>query len=600
MPADFADQTDFENADRGLIARLEPGIITNPAGQVVFDADQFSSITRGECPQTVHPGLWRQSQLTALQGLYEVTPGIYQVRGADLSNMTLVESRTGVIVIDPLISQECAAAALALYRAHRGERPVTAVIYTHAHLDHFGGVLGVVAADTKVPIIAPEHFMEHAVSENVYAGTAMLRRGMYYSGDALPAGPEGSVGMGLGQRASHGTVGLIAPTLDITHTGQEKIIDGVRILFQLTPGTESPAEMNFYFPAQHALCLAENATRNMHNLLTLRGAQVRDPRVWSRYLAEAIDLYADDCEVAFASHHWPTWGRDSIRVFLQEQRDLYGYLHDQTVRLLNQGYTGTEAAELIEMPPGLDAAWHTHGYYGSASHNVKAIYQRYLGWYDGNPAHLWQHPPAAAAQRYARLAGGPDQLTARAREFLDEGDARFAAELASHAVFADPGSAGAREVLALALQRMGYGAENATWRNCFLMGALELREGIQPTTITASAGMASAMTVTQLFDTIAIRIDGPRAADTALSILWQFTDSGERYFMELSNGVLVHYPTLRSPDVDLALTLTQPQLPGVLASGSPDGIRAVGDAVVLKTLMTLTDEPDPDFAIVTP
>jgi alkyl sulfatase BDS1-like metallo-beta-lactamase superfamily hydrolase len=600
MPADFADRVDFENAERGLIARLEPASITNAAGQVVFDADQFGLATRGDCPETVHPSLWRQSQLTALQGLYEVTPGIYQVRGADLSNMTLVESRTGVIVIDPLISQECAAAALALYRANRGDRPVTAVIYTHPHLDHFGGVLGVVPADTKVPIMAPEHFMDHAVSENVYAGTAMLRRGMYYSGDALPAGPEGSVGMGLGPKASHGTVGLIAPTLDITHTGQEKIIDGVRILFQLTPGTESPAEMNFYLPAQRALCLAENVTHNLHNLLTLRGAQVRDPRIWSRYIAEAIDLFTDECEVAFASHHWPIWGRDNIGAFLREQRDLYGYLHDQTLRLLNQGYTGTEAAEMIEMPPGLDAAWHTHGYYGSASHNVKAIYQRYLGWYDGNPAHLWQHPPEAAAQRYARLVGGPDQLTARAREYLDEGDPRFAAELASHAVFADAASAGAREVLALALQRLGYGAENATWRNCFLMGALELREGIQPTTVAASAGMASAMTVTQLFDTIAIRIDGPRAADTALSILWYFTDSGERYYMELSNGALIHYPTLRSPDVDLSLTLTQPQLLGLLASGSPDGIQVVGDPVVLKTLIGLTGEPDPEFAIVTP
>jgi alkyl sulfatase BDS1-like metallo-beta-lactamase superfamily hydrolase len=599
MPADLSDQTDFANAGRGLIARLEPGMIMNSGGQAVFDADQFSLIT-GDCPATVHPSLWRQSQLTARQGLYEVTPGIYQVRGADLANMTLVESRTGVIVIDPLTSQECAAAALALYRAHRGDRTVTAVIYTHPHLDHFGGVLGVVPADTKVPIIAPEHFMEHAVSENVYAGTAMLRRGMYYSGDALPAGPTGSVGMGLGTRVSHGTVGLIAPTLFITRTVHEKIIDGVRILFQLTPGTECPAEMNFFFPAQQALCLAENATRNMHNLLTLRGAQVRDPRSWSRYIAEAMELFGDQCEVAFASHHWPTWGRESIRAFLREQRDLYGYLHDQTLRLLNLGYTGTEAAEMIEMPAELDAAWHTHGYYGSANHNIKAVYQRYLGWYDGNPAHLWQHPPEEAAHRYARIAGGPDELAARAREFLDEGDMRFAAELASHAVFADPASAAAREVLALALEQLGYGAENATWRNCFLMGALELREGIQPTTVVAGAGMASAMTITQLFDTVAIRIDGPRAADTVLSILWYFTDTGERYFMELSNGVLIHHPTLRTPEVDLSLSLTQPQLLGLLATQSLDGIQCAGNPVVLKALFGLTDEPDPEFAIVTP
>jgi alkyl sulfatase BDS1-like metallo-beta-lactamase superfamily hydrolase len=599
MPADMADRTDFDNAERGLIARLEPGVIRDAAGRVVWDIDAFGRATRGECPETVNRSLWRQSQLTAIQGLFEVTGGVYQVRGADLSNMTLVESDHGVIVIDPLISAECAAAALALYRAHRGERPVVAVIYTHSHIDHFGGVLGVVGAGTTVPIIAPEHFMEHAVSENVYAGIAMLRRGIYYSGTTLPVGPEGRVGMGLGAAGSTGAVGLIAPTVDITRTGQEEVIDGVRIVFQMTPHTEAPAEMNFHFPAQRALCLAENATRNLHNLLTLRGAEVRDPRMWSRYLAEAIELFGDETDVAFASHHWPTWGQDSIRAFLGEQRDLYAYLHDQTLRLMNQGYTGTEIAEVIEVPPKLAAAWHAHGYYGSVSHNVKAIYQRYLGWYDGNPAHLWQHPPQAAAVRYARLAGGVAELAARAREFLDEGDLRFAAELASHAVFADPGSAEARDVLAQSLQRLGYGAECATWRNCFLTGARELRSGITPTPFDAG-GMAPALTVTQLFDTIAIRIDGPRAAGTRASVLWHFTDSGERYLMELSNGVLIHHPTTHEPKTDLALSLTHPQLLGLLASGSLDGIGAAGDPSVLQTLMSLTGQPDPSFAVVTP
>ena len=370
-------------------------------------------------------------------------------------------------------------------------------------------------------------------------------------------------------------------------------------MFQLTPHTEAPAEMNFHFPAQRALCLAENATHNLHNLLTLRGAEVRDPRIWSRYLAEAIELFGDDTDVAFASHHWPTWGHDNIERFLTEQRDLYAYLHDQTLRLLNQGCTGAEIAEIIEVPPNLDAAWHTHGYYGSVSHNVKAVYQRYLGWYDGNPAHLWQHPPQAAAERYARLAGGVDQLIARAREFLDEGDLRFAAELASHAVFADPGSADAKDVLGHALQRLGYGSECATWRNCFLMGAKELRDGIKPTALAAS-GMARALTVTQLFDTIAIRIDGPRAAGTARSVLWHFTDSGERYLMELSNGALIHFPTRHAPAADLTLTLTHPQLLGLLTSGSLDGIGASGDRGVLQTIMSFTDEPDPSFPVVTP
>jgi len=598
--ADMTDRADFDNAGRGLIARLEPGIVRNADGRIVWDIDAFGLAMQGQCPGTVNQSLWRQSRLTAIQGLFEVVPGIYQVRGADLSNMTLVESDNGVIVIDPLVSAECAAAALALYRAHRGDRPVTAVIYTHSHVDHFGGVLGVVGADTDVPVVAPEHFLEHAVSENVYAGIAMLRRGFYYSGTPLPVGAEGRVGMGLGPAASTGTIGLIAPTVDIIGTEQEEIIDGVHIVFQITPGTEAPAEMNFYFLAHRALCLAENVTRNMHNLLTLRGAQVRDPRTWSRYIAEATELFLDDTDVAFASHHWPTWGRRNIARFLSEQRDLYAYLHDQTVRRMNQGYTGTEIAEDFELPPALAAAWHARGYYGSVSHNVKAIYQRYLGWYDGNPAHLWQHPPQAAAQRYARLAGGTAELTARAREFLDEGDLRFAAELASHAVFADPGLAAARQVLADALQRLGYGSECATWRNCFLTGADELHNGISPTPFSASPGMAAAMTVPQLFDTIAIRIDGLRAAGTALSVLWRFTDSGEHYRMELSNGVLIHYPTRREQQADLTLTLTRAQLAGLLTSGSLDGVSASGDRSVLATLLSLTDQPDPDFAVVTP
>ena len=599
MPADLADRTDFDNAHRGLVARLEPGVVLDAGGRVVWDIDAFGRALAGDCPDSVHLGLWRQSQLTAVQGLFEVTDGIYQVRGADLSNMTLVEGDTGVIVIDPLVSAECAAAALALYREHRGDRPVSGVIYTHSHIDHFGGVLGVVDADTHVPVIAPEHFMEHAVSENVYAGVAMLRRGFYYSGGALPVGPDSKVGMGLGPAASTGTIGLVAPSLEITRTGQEEVVDGVRIVFQLTPATEAPAEMHFFFPDRRALCLAENATHNLHNILTLRGAEVRDARMWSRYLSEAAELFLDDTDVAFASHHWPTWGRDNVRTFLTEQRDLYAYLHDQTLRLLNKGYVGSEAAEMIELPPQLDAVWHTHGFYGSVSHNVKAIYQRYLGWYDGNPAHLWQHPPRATAERYARCFGGVDQIVAKAREFLAEGDLRFAAELASHAVFADPTSAEAGDVLAQTFDRLGRGAECATWRNCFLVGADELRNGIVPNPY-SSTGLVDALTVSQLFDTLALRIDGPRAVGTSLSLLWRFTDIDEQHLMELSNGALIHHPTRRSPEVDLTLGLTRPQLLQVLASGSLDGVETSGDLVVLKTLLSLTDAPDPSFPVVTP
>ncbi len=600
MPADFNDRTDFENADRGFIARIEPLTIANADGRQVWDMEGWAFL-EGPCPETANPSLWRQGQLNCRHGLYEVTGGIYQVRGFDLSNMTLVESDHGVIVIDPLVSEETAAAALALYRSHRGDRAVTAVIYTHAHVDHFGGVLGVVDADTAVPIVAPEHFLEHAVSENVYAGTAMLRRGYYYGGVALAKGAKGTLGMGLGPAPSTGAVGLIAPTIDVTRTGQEEVLDGVRIVFQNTPGTECPAEMNFYFPDHRALCLAENATHNLHNLLTLRGAQVRDPRIWSRYLSEAIELFARESDVAFASHHWPTWGSANIITFLREQRDLYAYLHDQTLRLMNRGYVGAEIAEMLEMPPGLDAVWHTHGYYGSANHNVKAVYQRYLGWYDGNPAHLWQHPPVAAAERYVKVIGGVDATVAKAMSFLEKGDLRFAAELASHAVFAAPDSETARQVLATALTELGYGAECATWRNCFLVGATELFHEIQHTDVSA-AGMAPALTVTQLFDSIAIRIDGPKAWSERLRINWVVGGDGPAatYRMELSNGALIHFPCASPGEADLTVTLSKPQLIRLLLEGQTEGTEMSGDPGVLATLVGLIDDPDPDFAVVTP
>ena len=597
----FADRTDFDAADRGFVGALQPCVVTADDGRVVWDNDAFAFLA-GECPDTANPSLWRQSQLCAKQGLYEVADGIYQVRGLDLSNMTLVEGDRGVIVIDPLVSREVAAAALGLYRGHRGERPVTGVVYTHSHVDHFGGVLGVVAADTDVPILAPEGFLHHAVAENVYAGTAMMRRGTYHAGYSLPRDPAGLIGTGLGQTNSTGAVTLLAPTVDITRTGQAETIDGVRIVFQITPNTEAPAEMNFLFPDRRALCMAENATHNLHNIVTLRGAVVRDARMWARYLNEAVVLFSDDADVAFASHHWPTWGKDEIVTFLTQQRDLYAYLHDQTLRLANQGYTGTEIAEMMKLPPALEASWHARGYYGSVSHNVKGVYQRYLGWFDGNPAHLWEHPPVETAKRYIECIGGAEKALAKARAYADAGDLRFAAQLLNHVVFADPDNAAAKDQLAAVYDRLGYGSECGTWRNFFLTGAHELRKGAAGGGVSVDAsGMIFALTIEQIFDSIAIRVVGERAWSERLTLDWTFTDLGERHQTTLSNGALVHYrgePGTRTPD--LALTLTKPQLLGLLAGHGLDGIEHTGDPDALRRLIALLDDPDPEFPIVTP
>ncbi|MEU3833477.1 alkyl/aryl-sulfatase [Streptomyces microflavus] len=611
----FDDTTDFANADRGFVTALEPAVITADDGRVIWDNDGYAFLD-AECPETAHPSLWRQAQLCARQGLYEVTEGIYQVRGLDLSNMTVVEGERGIVVIDPLLSAETAAAALALYRGHRGDRPVTALIYTHSHADHFGGARGVLPRGTEdgVPILAPAGFLEHAVSENVYAGNAMTRRAMYMYADRLAKAPDGQIGAGLGMTTSTGTMTLIPPTVDITHTGQEEVLDGVRIVFQLTPGTEAPAEMNFFFPDHRALCLAENATHNMHNILTLRGAVVRDARVWSRYLDEAADLFGDAADVAFASHHWPTWGRENVRDFLATQRDLYAYLHDQTLRLLNAGLTGPEIAEAIELPPALEKCWHIRGYYGSLSHNVKAVYQRYLGWFDGNPAHLWEHPPVESAERYVECMGGADAVVAKARDYAEAGDPRFAATLLNHVVFADASHAAARSELAGVYRRLGRGAENGTWRNFYLMGAKELDEGAGTIVLdAANPEMAMALTVEQLIDSLAVRVDGPRAWDRELVIdLVVTAPARSRHRLTLHNGALTHRRTGRADQVDgvdragsrapagLTLTLTKPQLLSVLVGGGLDGIEQSGDASLLGDLFAVLAEPDKSFPIVTP
>ena len=603
----FDDTRDVEDAERGFLGALEPCVITAADGRVVWDNDVYDFLG-GEAPPSVHPSLWRQSALVAKQGLYEVVEGIYQVRGLDLSNVTFIEGDTGVIVIDPLVCTETAAAALALYRIHRGDRAVTAVIYTHSHVDHFGGVLGVTTqADVdagKVPVVAPEGFIGHAVQENVYAGTAMTRRAAYMYGTALDRSPQGQVGCGLGQAPSTGEVGIIVPTLDITTTGETHTIDGVQIEFQMAPGTEAPAEMHFYFPTFRALCMAENATHNLHNLLTLRGALVRDPHAWSGYLTEAIDTFADRTDVVFASHHWPTWGRERIVEYLSLQRDLYAYLHDQTLRQLNQGYTGIEIAESFAMPPALERAWHTHGYYGSVNHNVKAVYQRYMGWFDGNPGRLWPHPPEQAGPRYVAAMGGIDRVVQLAQEAFDSGDFRWAATLLDHAIFTDEDHAGARALYADTLEQMGYGAECATWRNFFLSGATELRTGNFGTPVSTQAPtMLSQLTPEQMFDVLAISVNGPRAWDLDLALDVTFADLGTNYRLTLRNGVLVYRKRpadAATATATVTLAAKMRLMAAALGDFSSPGLDVTGDPGALQALLSVLDRPDPAFDIVTP
>ncbi|MFF1360127.1 alkyl/aryl-sulfatase [Streptomyces sp. NPDC058297] len=615
---DWDDTTDQVNATRGLVDKLEPCVVRNEAGRVVWDNDRWDFLNKDESPDTVHPSLWRQSRLNTAQGLFEVVPGVFQVRGLDVSNMTIIEGETGLVVVDPLMSKEVSAAGMELYRRNRGERPVHAVIYTHSHGDHFGGVLGVTTNEAvgtgACVIIAPDEFMQHAVSENIFAGPAMLRRAVYMYGRSLPAGPEGLVGFGIAQSLSTGTVGLIAPTLDVTETGQEVVVDGIRLVFQLTPDTEAPAELNFYLPDHQVLLIAENVNHTLHNLLTLRGAQVRDAHAWAAYITESIQLF-QDADVLIGSHNWPTWGRAQVMRLLTEQRDAYAYLHDQTVRLMNQGLTGPEIAEEIQSFPGdLGKAWSARGYYGSISHNVKAVYQRYMGWYDGNPSHLWQHPPVEQAKRYVAAIGGADATVASAREAVKSGDLRWAAELLNHVLFAEPEHTAARELQAETYERLGFAQENGTWRNIYLTGAKELREAGQEIRTVGAPGaesvdMLSGLSTGQIFESMAVRLDGPRAAAHRLLLRWEFTDTDEIWTLLVGNGVLTPMrgdaPGADAPQLTLRLERTT--LDQVLAQRTSftkaigsGAVTVEGDITVLATFYGLLEKPRRNFPIVLP
>ena len=610
----FADQQDFEDAQRGFIATLPEVVIKSEDGRTVWSLAPYAFLEQEEAPPSVNPSLWRMAQLNMNSGLFEVTDRIYQVRGFDLSNMTIIEGDTGVILIDPLSTAETSRAALDLYYQERGEKPVVAVIYTHSHVDHYAGVKGVISEDDvdagKVAVLAPDGFMDAAVSENVFAGNAMTRRSMYQYGMLLQRGVTGQVDNGLGKANPLGAITLIAPTDTIAETGETRTIDGVDMEFMMVSGTEAPSEMTIYFPQFNALGAAEIACPLLHNILTLRGAQVRDSKLWATSLDNAIARYGETTEVVFTQHNWPRWGNENVLTYLANQRDLYEYLNDQTLHLINQGYTGSEIAEMFTLPESLNQQWYTHGYYGTVSHNVKAIYQRYIGWYDGNPANLQALPPEAAGAKFVEYMGGADAIIARAREDYANGEYRWVAQVMSQVVFADPDNTEARNLEADALEQLGYQAEAGTWRNWYLVGADELRNGIPVSPGTGgsdSPDTLKAMSIPLFFDYWGVRLNAEKADGVQMVINWVFTDTEEQYALNLSNSALTYRSDYLAPEADLTVTLARSTLDAItlgeatfedeMAAGA---IELEGDGEVLAELMDMLDTFTPDFPMVTP
>jgi len=609
----FADTQDFDDARRGLVATLPEVEIKNDQGRVVWSLRDYAFLADEQAPPTVNPSLWRLARLNLIHGLFQVTDRIHQIRGFDISNMTVIEGDRGLIVIDPLVSTEVARAALELYTQHRGRRPVSAVIYSHSHTDHYGGVRGVVderdVRAGKVEVWAPDRFMEEVVAEAVLAGTAMVRRAQFQFGATLPRGPRAQVDAGLGKGLSRGTVTLIPPTRLIRQAVETHRIDGVEIVFQLTPETEAPAEMHMFYPALRALNLAENATHNLHNVYPIRGAQVRDANAWAKYLNEARDRFGGEVEVAFAQHHWPVWGTARVLDFLGKQRDLYKFLHDQTVRLMNHGYKAVEIAERLTLPRSLAATWHVRGYYGTLSHNAKSVYQRYVGWYDANPATLNPLPPVERGRKYVEYMGGADAVIRRARDDFARGEYRFVAEALSHVVFADPANAEARQLGADALEQLGYAAESATWRNAYVLGALELRHGVPATVARApvSPDIVRAMSLELFFDYLGVRLNGDKAEGRRMVINWIFSDLDQRYVMNLENCALTCLGDRRSDAPDATVTLERAALNRLVlrevafADAVERGLARVdGDAAKVADFFALLDDFSLMFEVVEP
>jgi len=569
----WSDESDFLNAKRGLIARLpENGLVKSKSGRVVWDLSRYSTFIKegATSPDTVNPSLWRMSQLLMEEGLFEVVPGVYQVRGADLSNLTIVEGEQGITIYDPLISAETAHAALELYYQHRPRKPVMAVLYTHSHIDHVGGVRGIVdEADVKagkVKIYAPEGFLENFVSENLFAGTAMGRRASYMYGNLVNPGPQGTVTAGLGISTSNGTITLIVPTDLITKTGEKRLIDGIEYEFLMAPGSEAPSEMMWYLPKFKLINTAEDATHTMHNLYTLRGAKTRDARLWPMYLNQAIQMWGDKYEVQITMHHWPTWGNAQVTQLIKVQRDTYKFMHDQTLHFANMGYTMNELPGLVTLPQSLSNQWASRGYYGSQSHDVRAVYNYYLGYFDGNPASLNPLPPAEVGSKYVTALGGPDAVLKLGREALQNGDYRWGSELVNHLVFAQPDNQEAKNLQADILEQMGYQAESGPWRSFYLTGADELRHGAKKLAAgnPASADIVANMSSELLFGYMGVQLDAKKADGKILAVNWMFPDINEKHALYLENSVLNHWPDYNDPKADVTITLDRATLTKIL------------------------------------
>jgi alkyl sulfatase BDS1-like metallo-beta-lactamase superfamily hydrolase len=615
----FHDTTDFEDARRGFVAYLpEPVVIPDEGGRPVWSLGQFGFLGDGpedDAPDTVNPSLWRNAKLNMIHGLFEVVDGaIWQARGYDLSVMSIIRGDAGWIVVDPFVSAEVAQTVWRdLVVPNLGDRPITAVIYTHSHIDHFGGVRGIIESEDvgsgRVKILAPAGFTEAAVAENVIAGNVMGRRASYMYGNLLPKGPQGHVDGGLGKTTSSGTTGLIEPTDFVTSTGQTVVLDGVEMTCILAPDSEAPSEFLFYLPRHRALCVAEDATHTMHNLYTLRGAKYRDGLKWSKYLQQALDMFGSDMEVVFASHHWPTWDNNRCRRFLASQRDLYRFIHDQTLRMANQGFTPLEIGERIRLPESLDSVWSNRGYYGSLYHNARAQYGLYLGWFDGVPAHLHPLPPDQAGKRYVEYMGGAQALLRRAKVSFAEGDYRWVAEVVNHLVFAEPGNLEAKALLADTYEQLGYQAESGPWRDFYLTGAMELRLGVvrQPLPNPASPDTIRAMPMETFFDYLGIRLNGPRAEGKTIKLNLVLTDAGAKYAVGVENAALHVSVDCQSRNAGATITTTRAAFNDVVLGviKMEEQVKAGrakvdGAGEVLAEFLSLLDTFDFWFPIVTP